>query len=330
MNRAYKDEGLGFLFVVVAVIAPSSCVWAREAGAELPKKIILETDMCLDVDDVGALAVLHAMADKGEVAILAVCFNEVHESGAAAIDAINTWYQRGDIPVGVYKGSLESPDSSRYLDHVAGFPHDLTNETAPSALDVYLQVLRKQPDLSVTIVSVGFLNNIYDLLKADPGLVGQKVAELVVMGGLHGDDFNLVRHNLVEKTQYVISAWPTPLVVSDFGHATHTGAKLSAAPAGNPVREAYYRWFGERYEGRCSWDQVAVLYGVRGLGSCFSEITTGSGRLANGFVWQLQPGSRSYLGAKLSDNEFANIIENLMIKAPKNPESSKSDKSGKQ
>ncbi len=34
-----------------------------------------------------------------------------------------------------------------------------TNETTPSALDVYLQVLGEQPDNSVTIISVGFLNN---------------------------------------------------------------------------------------------------------------------------------------------------------------------------
>ena len=59
--------------------------------------------MCLDVDDVGALAMLHAFADQGEVDILAVSFNEVHPSGVAAIDAINTWYGRGDIPIGTYK-----------------------------------------------------------------------------------------------------------------------------------------------------------------------------------------------------------------------------------
>ena len=68
-----------------------------------PKKIIFETDMCTDVDDVGALAVLHALADNGEAEILAISFNEVHPSGAGTICAINTWYNRGDIPIGIYK-----------------------------------------------------------------------------------------------------------------------------------------------------------------------------------------------------------------------------------
>jgi hypothetical protein len=136
------------------------------------------------------------------------------------------------------------------------------------------------------------------------------------MGGLVNDGFNLVRHNLVEQTKTVIEHWPTPLVISQHGHRTITGAKLCDAPAANPVREGYYRWGQEQYKGRCSWDQVAVLYGVRGVGSYFKEITEGSGRLRSGYEWSLKQGSRSFLKALLSDREFEAIIEPLMIKPP--------------
>jgi hypothetical protein len=91
--------------------------------------------------------------------------------------------------------------------------------------------------------------------------------------------FNLVRHNLVSKSEYVIRNWPTPLVISQHGGNTKTGTKLSDSPEENPVQEAFYRWFNRSYKGRSSWDQVAVLYGVRGLGKTFAEITTGTGRL---------------------------------------------------
>jgi len=290
----------------------------EELMLEAPvKKIIFETDMCLDVDDVGALAMLHALADRREVEILAVCFNEVHKSGIAAIDAINTWYGRGDIPIGIYRGALDSPDDSRYLDEVARFPHDLSNETAPSALDVYLQVLREQSDKSVTIISVGFLNNLHDLLKADRDLITDKVGELVVMAGHINDGFNMVRHNLVDQSEYVLRHWPTPLAISHHGHATITGAKLCDAPAENPVREAYYRWGQEEYTGRCSWDQVAVLYGVRGVSTYFDEVTTGIGRLRNEFEWEMKPGFRSHLNARLPNEAYVDIIEPLMIKSPK-------------
>ena len=281
------------------------------------RKVIYETDICSDVDDVGALAVLHALADNGAVEILAVSFNEVHPSGANAIRAINTWYNRGEIPVGIYKGDLADPDPSRYLDKVANFPHNPPAVETPSSLELYLQVLSEQPDNSVTIVSVGFLNNLYDLLKADPNLISQKVTELVLMTLLINDPFNTRQHNLVDKSEYVIHNWPTPLVISQHGETVQTGSRLTDAPPENPVREAYYWWAGEQYTGRSSWDQLAVLYGVRGVGDYFTEITEGKGRLSNGYEWEMQPGFRSYLEPRLSDSELADIIEDLMVKPPR-------------
>lgn len=288
-------------------------------GAEKmnPKKVIFETDMCLDVDDVGALAVLHALADGGEAEILAISFNEVHPSGVNAIRAINTWYSRSEIPIGIYKGDLANPDKSRYLDKIANFPYDRPSVETPSSLELYQQVLNEQPDNSVTIISVGFLNNLHDLLKANPNLVVQKVTELIVMAGLVNDNFNTIRHDLVGKTEDVIRNWPTPLVISQHGGSVRTGAKLANAPAESPIREAYYQWFNGQYKGRASWDQVAVLYGVRGLGDYFTEITEGKGKLSNGYAWEMKPGFRAYLDPRLSDSEFTEIIEDLMVKPPR-------------
>ena len=283
-----------------------------------PKKVIFETDMCTDVDDVGALAVLHALADDGEVEILAISFNEVHPRGAGAICAINTWYNRGDIPIGIYKGDLTEPDESSYLESIAAnFAHDLPTIPTPSSLEVYQQVLSEQPDNSVTIISVGFLNNLYDLLKANPDLVAQKVTELVVMALLIDDPYNTVRHDLINQSEYVIRNWPTRLVISQHGESVHTGERLAETPDENPVREAYYRRFNGQYKGRSSWDQIAVLYGVQGLGDYFTEVTDGRGRLSNGYEWEMKSGFRSYLKVRLSDSEFVRIIENMMIEPPR-------------
>ena len=95
------------------------------------------------------------------------------------------------------------------------------------------------------------------------------------------------------------------------------GAKLGDTPAENPVREAYFRWGQEQFKGHCSWDQVAVLYGVRGDGGYFDEVTSGTGRLRSGFAWEMKPAFRSYLNAKLSDEAYVEIIETLMIKSPR-------------
>jgi inosine-uridine nucleoside N-ribohydrolase len=281
------------------------------------KRVIFETDMCLDVDDVGALAVLNHLADNNEVEILAVSFNEAHPSGAAAIDAINTWYGRGDIPVGVYKGDLPDPDPSKYLDAVAKLPHDLDSDNAPGSLDVYRKVLASQPDGSVTIISVGFLNNLNDLMLAEPELVKKKVKELVLMLYLDGDSFQLSRHNLQNTSLNVIRNWPTAIVHSPVGPEVLTGAGLEKTPVENPVREAYYKFFDDTFQGRSSWDQLAVLYGVRGAAGYFDKYTTNMGSLSNGLVWKLKSGYHSYLTEKLSNEEYEKIIEPMMIAPPK-------------
>jgi len=118
-----------------------------------PTKVIYETDFTVDVDDVGALAVLHALADNGEAEILAVSYNEVQSRAADAIDAINTWYGRGDIPIGLYDKPLADPDYFHsYIDPLAGMANDITDNWVGSSLDLYQRVLSEQPDNSVTIV----------------------------------------------------------------------------------------------------------------------------------------------------------------------------------
>jgi len=278
-----------------------------------PKKVIFETDMCLDVDDVGALAILHAMAKQGEAEILAICFNEAHPHAAEAIDAINTWYGRGDIPVGVYKKPLAQPDASAYLTNVSWFPNDIDKNKIPDAVSVYREVLSKQPDKSVTIISVGFLNNLSDLLSESPELVSRKVKEIVIMGGVQNDGFNMSRHELVSASENVLRNWPSPIVLSQTGYDILTGKSLVNAPADNPVREAYYSFFNSNFCDRPSWDQIAVLYGVRGCSDYFMNVSDGTGSLINGYTWEMKAGYRSFIKPLHPAKTYAETIERLML-----------------
>ena len=286
-----------------------------------PVKVVLETDFTLDVDDVGALAVLHALADNGEAEILGISYNEVQRNAAAAIRAVNAWYGRSDIPVGVFTGALDDPDDehSRYIDPLAKMApaESGANAEAMSSLALYRQVLGGQADASVTIISVGFLNNLYDLLRHEPDLVAAKVGKLVQMGGVRNDGFNFVRHNLAPQTAHVLEHWPGPIVVSQEGGDIETGAELRRTPLDNPVREAYRLWWRGEVKARSSWDQVAVLYGVRGLGTLFHEVAEGEGRLRNGFTWPMRPGHRTYLRLRASTEQMAAIIEALMTAPPR-------------
>ncbi len=315
------------IFQAYSLAAPNS---VKTVHAVEPVRVIFETDFTLDVDDVGALAILHAMADNGEAQILAESYDEVSVDAEDALDAINTWYGRGGIPIGLYDKSMTSPDFGPYILPLAGMAHNINDNTVGTSLSLYQSVLAAQPDNSVTIISVGFLNNLYDLLVANPTLVAQKVNKLVVMGGLNGDEFNFVRHGLVSQTEYVLQNWPNTVAVIEFGVNTQTGYALLNAPANNPIRQGYATWFGGQPQNRPSWDQVATLYAVRGLGSNFNEVTSGTGSLTNGYTWNLHGGAnaRTYITSKITDSQMATIISNLMVASPLIPPSGDPEVSG--
>ena len=327
-----------FALAPVAILMALACT-ANDTHAESSVEttgmrgipIIFETDMTLDVDDVGALAVLHGLQKEGKVNLLGVSYNEMHPLGVPTIDAINTYYNRGTIPIGIYKnyeGAFKEPDPSDYFSaerdfDVDNMPHDPFDNIVGDAMAVYKHILKAQADNSVVIVSVGFLNNLHDLIKDPEGyaLVEKKVEKLVAMGGLHDDGFNFSRHDLVDQSAYVIENWPGTLVVTDVGGAMITGETLTATtPVNNPVRRAYeLEWKQGPNVGRSSWDQVSVLYAVYGA-KYFEEDWEGDGRLRGdegkpNYAWNFQKDHRGYAAPK-DDEQVEDEIERLMTLSP--------------
>src|SRR5438093_12506916 len=84
------------------------------ATAAEPLKVIFDTDMDGDNDDVAAAAILHAFADAGRVQVLAMGVVSRCPHSPAWLDAINTYYGRGEIPIGVYKGTAVAEAASPY------------------------------------------------------------------------------------------------------------------------------------------------------------------------------------------------------------------------
>ena len=151
------------------------CCWAMSAkgqpATKKPVSIIFDSDMGPDYDDVGAIAMLHAFADKGEAKILATIASTNYPSVAGVLNVFNTYFKRADIPIGVPKGkALGLHDWQHWTDTVlARYPHKLkTNNEALDAVKLYRKILATQPNHSITIVTVGFFTNISDLLKSAP------------------------------------------------------------------------------------------------------------------------------------------------------------------
>lgn len=303
------------------------------AADDQPLRLILDTDMSGDCDDAGALALLHALADRGECQLLATLVNrrDRTNASAAAVDAINTWYGRPDLPIGTDKqGPTDLQRTSAYAQALRDeFPHDTgPDDRLPDALDVYQQVLTAQPDGSVTICSVGAFSSLAVLCQRAPQLVRQKVRRLVVMGGQFPTspqpETNVRTHR--EAAQIVAAAWPGEIIWHGFevGDVLITGARLQQTPP-NPVRRAYelrrYRGRPAIDGGQPSYDQAAALFAVRGAEPEFWQVVSG-GRVhvdAEGrTTWQPDPsGQHAYVQIAGDPRRLADVIESLMLVPPR-------------
>ena len=68
---------------------------------EQPTAVIFDTDLSSDVDDVGAVALLHSLAQEGDAKILAMMVSSGDPWSTKCLKAINSFYGKPDIPVGV-------------------------------------------------------------------------------------------------------------------------------------------------------------------------------------------------------------------------------------
>ncbi len=321
------------------------CALIGQALAEGPVPVILDTDLGPDCDDAGAIAVLHALAGKGEARILGIMCNTTSEWCAPSVDAINTWYGRPDVPVGTLKrpgnaggGPAWFGESfNRFL--TVHSPNRLgTGTRAPDALALYRKLLLAAPDASVVIASTGNTTNLRDVIESPGGLdlVRRKVRLLSVMGGTypHGSKPDPNLNGDPGASRAVLERWPAPIVFSgtEIGDRILTGAALSTAtPAGNPVRLAYELWDdhfwriwdpgfdAKRIQPHPSYDQTAVLYAVRGLRDYWTAKTGGVTRLRGdgSTEWSAAPNrGHSYLVESMPASELARIIEGLMTEPP--------------
>ena len=333
MNRKIKSIGWSVLAFSVLIMSGGWSTPQGETKKSSRPLIIFDTDMGPDYDDVGAITLLYALAGKGECEILATIASDAHPSIAPTIEVFNRYFRRADMPIGVASaGSPGFTAANNWNDSlVTRFLVKKKVERYPAAVEVYRKVLAKQADNSVTIVTVGFISNIRDLLnsKADKfsglsgvDLVKKKVKNWVAMAGAfpQGKEFNVEKD--AQASFEAFSKWPKPILFSGFEIGQHimTGAGVAKMDTNkSPVAWAY-RYNLKTYDknpqtNRPSWDQTAVLCAVRGAGKYF--YVNGPGKFIadhEGFnTWNPEINAEHYFIAhKYPYERTAAVIEELM------------------
>lgn len=326
------------LLFFAAMCTPT--LFGQKGNSKLPVPVIFDTDIGPDYDDIGAIAILHAMADRGECKILATIASNKHLYIASVLDVMNTYFHRPEIPIAVVRGNAVNMEAWQKWDSliVSNYPHDIrNNEQAGDALKLYRRILSRQPDQSVTIITVGFLTNMANLLQSGPDefsslsgkeLITKKVKQLVCMAAIFDNrmgtfkEFNVVKDSIASKNTF--DNWPTPILFSGFeiGSKIFTGIPISQSNINHsPVKDVFARSIPmdpQDKNGRMSWDQTAVLVAVRGPGKYFDErkgkiICNPDG--SNG--WDTNGTRDRYLVIKMPADKLAKMIDSLMMHQPK-------------
>jgi inosine-uridine nucleoside N-ribohydrolase len=301
-------------------------------------KVIFDTDIAEDVDDVGAMAVLHALADKGEIDILGMMVSMPVPYGAPALDALNTYFKRPNIPIGTLRNSQDAI-GARNLDVynkalATMFPNDLKHaNNAYNSVELYRKLLASQPDKSVVIITVGPLTNLYHLMRSPSdkysglngtALLKKKVKHFIMAGGKlpYGTSYNFKISP--EKSEYVINNWPTErwLVPNELGDNVLTGNQLlSTISTKSPVHYAYtlYKKAHPTWQFRPSWDQMAVYIAARRNDPLFKINSLGSVSASGAYIkWSSMPNKNHFWFQNNSSIEQRRkAIEQLMMHQPK-------------
>ena len=328
---------IGLIGLILLVACQGQPVASLPEEAE-SVRLILDTDLGPDYDDVGAMALMHALADSGQVQILATLSSNADARVVPCIEVINAYFNRPEIPVGATKSStaanLTTWHKEKWTDALpAHYPHPTVKTSdAPDAVAVYRQLLAQQPDSSVVICTIGFFTNLKELLLSPADaysplsgkeLVARKVKRLVAMAGAfpQGKEFNVYCD--VESSKVVAEEWPTEIIFSGFeiGDKVLTGKKLVAMPTENsPVKEAFAMSFAEGdSDGRMSWDQTAVLVAIKGYAPYF-DIERGHFQLSDAEgnnSWEVDPqGPHARLLFRMTPAQIAAVIEEYMMHLP--------------
>jgi inosine-uridine nucleoside N-ribohydrolase len=289
-------------------------------------KIIFDTDIGGDADDLGALAMLHNYVKRGDCELLAIMIWSTDEFAVPAVDAINRFYHNPNIPIGARKDGTYISETNYNKVIADNFEYKLKYNDVPEVVDLYRKILASAADTSITVVTVGPLLNIQRLIQSKSDkhsglngseLISKKVKEFVIMGGQFpkGENEWNFNGNMPGVTKFVIDNLNVPIVFSGYelGVKIQTGATFNTIDPETPLYKGFLHfsehaaWMKDRFKGQIlnnsTYDQTAVLYAVNGGVDVLWEKITG------GYCEADDKGGNRWVKRENSNHSYLKLIE---------------------
>ena len=253
--------------------------------------VILDTDIGSSTDDLFALQMLYRYVEQGQCRLLGVIVDREGEDCAACADVMNTYFGHGDIPIGLVRDGIKNPKV--WIDYKALPKHTLSDGTPmfahtvsdyvalPDGWQLYRRLLAAQPDHSVTIVSIGFVTCLAQLLQTEGDaysplngveLVRQKVKGIYLQGGVFGKadepDFNFSQGITFSQTFFRLCPNEVDICFSP----QEVGQDIEYTPEQviadiswtdfHPIKQVYLTY--NCNTGQKMWDAITVIHAVEG------------------------------------------------------------------
>lgn len=306
-----------------------------------PIKVIFDTDVGNDIDDVLALQMLFNYEENGIIDILCVTLGKNNPYSIEYLDGYCRLNDRGNLPIGfAYNGV--NPEDHKYLrptldtiidDKKILEPKRSISDSIPEGYKLIRKMLSQQPNNSVVFIAVGPVTNLARLLDSKPDeyselggneLVSQKVRLLSIMGGLYGDEFDFPEWNIVQDlsaSQNVFDNWSTEIVASGW----ELGNKLlyphqsilNDFESNHPLSVSYKIYDKMPYD-RQTWDLTSVLYAIEPDSNFFTLSSKGTITIdGNGHSLFTPSANGKHRYLSINDNQIGRTL-NVIVKQTTN------------
>lgn len=252
-------------------------------------KVVFDTDIDSDVDDVGALAMLLNMHNNNEITLAAIIVTSDDPYAPLCVSAMCDFYTQDNIPIGFLKGQEHLKNHSRYARQISEqFPVSLKHHAqTEDGVELYRRILAESKNNDVTIITVGHLSSLMQLLQSSADeysklsglkLAHRKVRNWYCMGGQYpsGKEANFYRPDPL-STYYCLQNWRKPVVFCgwEIGNKILSGGERikQILPEQHPVYQAYKLY--NNFASRPSWDQLAVYMLCKEFNNYFEKVDNG-------------------------------------------------------
>lgn len=261
-------------FSVGALLAVA---WTTAFGpavmAEGARPVVLDTDICDDIDDTWALAVLLQSPELDCRLVTTAVGNTADKAQVVArfLDRVG----RGDIPIGI--GVKQGSGSPRQIAWARDY--DLTSypgKVHKDGVQALIDTIMNSPT-RVTLIALGPLPNIAEALRREP-----RIAEKADFVGMHGSvfvgyggkdppdaEYN-VKQDVAAAQKVFTAGWPMTITPLDTCGLIHLGGdkyqkvlKRNSAVTRN-LMENYRQWFKDGFQDRKDLSEADITREVDG------------------------------------------------------------------